>query len=325
MKRLTFIAAFMSLLLLTFSCEPKNPDRPDTPDNPGKTENPDNPGNQENNNNNDPETPPEPEKPSVKTCADNLVLHISFDVDGYLEKGEGLTFKENKGDAAIVTGFIGKGWAHKSGVNTTQAYTKYDVAANSVFTKIESVTFTSWIKINESSIKGGLVSLNGGRAGSKPHDFPAFIVYYDNNGTNEETGEPWQQVNGRFIFHDDNGNEINLWLDTGDPLFAKYGEWCQFGVTYDNATGLCYLFLNGMPVRELTFGYNFPFYNLVTEYADAFYVGGWSTFIEGHSTQNFQNYWSGGIDEIRMFDKALSEDEMLSLYKEELAINLEQE
>ncbi|MBR4809301.1 MAG: LamG domain-containing protein [Bacteroidales bacterium] len=311
MKRISLIAAFTSLILLGFSCKPSYPDRPSGN---ATTDDPD-----------DPEQPVEYQRPEVKTCAENLVLYISFDNDNLIEKGEGVTFAETAGDAFIAGGFIEKGWTNQSGVNSNTAYTKFDVAAGSLFTKLESITFTAWIKASEEYPKGGIVSLNGARSGNNHHDFPAFIIYYDNYGADKETGEPWQQVNGRLLFHDAGGNEQNFWLDASDPAFARYGDWCQFAATYDYTVGVGNLYLNGLPVRELTFGQYIPFNNLVTEFADAFYVGGWSSFIEGDSFQTWQNYWAGSIDEIRLFDKAFSEDEILALYKEELAINLEME
>lgn len=301
----------ISIVALAFGCTQRNlPDRPDIDSGP---ETPEEPG----------ENTGKPERPEVKTAADNLVLYISFDKDDLIEKGEGVTFKENVGDAAITSGFIDKGWTNKSKKNDSAAYTKFDVAPVSLFSKLEEMTFTAWIKVNEEYFKGGMVSLNGARAGANPHDFPAFNIYYDNKGASQDTGEAWQQVNGRFVFHDSGGVEQNFWLDTADPAFARYEDWCQFGVTYDSMTGSGFLYMNGLPVRELTFGHTIPFSNLVTEYTNAFYVGGWSSFIEGHSTQTWQSYWAGSIDEIRMFSKALSEDEILELYKEELAINLE--
>ena len=85
------------------------------------------------------------------------------------------------------------------------------------------------------------------------------------------------------------------------------------------------LYANGQLVAERAFDPNIAFNNLVTEYTNAFYVGAWSTYVEGDSTQSWQSYWAGSIDEIRMYNKALSKEEILALYKEELNINLEQE
>lgn len=352
-KAFCFLTA-LTLILFGVSCTKNNGNRPDGGGNNQEQQDPNGNGGEDPNGNGgeDPngEDPnggnQEPEGPRVKTCDENLVLWISFDTDNLIEKGEGVTFKENKGDAQIKTGFIGKGWTNKSGVNKTQAYSKFDVAAGSVFSKLDKVTMTAWVKetttMDNENYKGGLFSLNGGLlTNGNPHDFPAMCVYFDNTGVvdlEDGTQEATQQVNGRFIFHDNNGVEQNLWLDTWHSAFAIYGEWFHFAVTYDKdamvkdedsgqmvAMDQVNLYVNGMQVAARTFDQKIPFNNLVTDATNAFYVGGWSTFIEGHSTQTWQSFWPGSLDEIRFYDKALSAEEILALYKEELAINLEQE
>lgn len=338
MKKIFYSLAVLSLVVFGFSCQkPNNGNRTDT-----TIDDKDGDGVPDDKTPED-QTPEEPEKPTVKTGADNLVLHISFDSDNLIEVGEGLTFKENKGDAAIKTGFIGKGWTNSAKNNTAAAYTKFDVASDNLFKKLESVTFTVWVNNNKTYYKGGVVSLNGARNGNNPHDFPAFNVYLDNNNpvTIDDQQVPAQQVNGRLIMHDEKGNEQNLWLDTNAPEFAIYDNWFQLAFTYElNTTkpvdpekpegdtkkcGTVMLYANGQFVAERAFDPNLPFNNLVTEFTNAFYVGAWSTFVEGDSSQSWQNYWAGSIDEIRMYNKALSADEIAALYKEEIDINLNQE
>lgn len=353
MKKIYLFTAALALILFGAGCTKNNENRPDNGGN--NQENQDPSGGENQNNGEDPnggnqEDPnggnQEPEGPKVKTCDENLVLWISFDNENLIEKGEGVSFKEHKGDADIKTGFIGKGWTNKSGKNQTQAYSKFDVAAGSVFSKLDKVTMTAWVKetttLDDENYKGGLFSLNGGQlTNGNPHDFPAMCVYFDNKGVadlEDGTQVPTQQVNGRFIFHDNGGSELNLWLDTWHEAFAIYGEWFHFAVTYDKDTQVLdeesgqmvdrdqvNLYVNGLQVAARTFDYKIPFSNLVTSATNAFYVGGWSTFIEGHSTATWQSFWPGSMDEIRFYDKALSGEEILSLYKEELAINLEQE
>ena len=336
----------LSLVLIGFSCTKPGADRADskpadqTGDNTGDNSG-DNSGDNNGGENGGGNT--EPEGPKVKTCDENLVLWISFDNDNFIEKGEGVSFKENKGDAAIKTGFIGKGWVNNAKNNTASAYSKFDVAKDNLFKKLDNMTFTVWINNNKSYYKGGVVSLNGGRNGDKPHDFPAFIVYLDNNNPViiDEQEVPAQQVNGRFIMHDDKGAEQNVWLDTNDPAFAIYDQWFQLAVTYELNTqkpvdpenpdgekktcATVTLYSNGQLVAERAFDPNIAFNNLVTDFADAFYVGAWSTYVEGHSTAAWQSFWAGSIDEVRMYNKALSAEEISALYKEELNINLEQE
>lgn len=322
MKKVLF--AFAMLAMISVGCSKDNANRASN-GNGQEVEDPN--GNEnENGNGNGEENPPEPEGPAVKTGAENLVIHISFDKDELIEVGEGITFKENKGQASIATGFIGKGWTNKSGNNATEAYSKFDVAQGSAFSKIENFSMSVWIKNVEANPKGCIISLNGGRmSATKPHDFPAFNVYFDNCGSDSETGEKWQQVNGRFIFHDAKGAEQNLWLDCGATALAVYGEWFHFAVTYEPAAKVAHLYVNGEEIRELQFDPGIPFNNLVTEFTNALYIGAWSTYVEGDSNQSWQNYWPGSIDEVRIFDKALTPDEVLALYKEELNINLEQE
>lgn len=318
MKKIFYLLAMLAVVF--YGCTKTTGNRSDS----GKNNQENNEG--QKNNDEESEQNPEPQKPTVKTGAENLVIYISFDEENLIEKGEGITFKESKGQATIGEGFIGKGWRNKSGNNATEAYSKFDVAAGSAFTKIEDFSFSVWVKNVGANPKGGVISLNGGRmSADKPHDFPAFIVYFDNSGEDSETHEKWQQVNGRFIFHDQNGNEQNLWLDTGAPALAIYDEWFHFAVTYEPAAKVAHLYVNGEEIRELTFDPGIPFNNLVTEYANALYIGAWSTYVEGDSVQTWQNYWPGGIDEVRIFDRALTPDEVTELYKEELAINLDQE
>ena len=52
------------------------------------------------------------------------------------------------------------------------------------------------------------------------------------------------------------------------------------------------------------------------------YIGGWSCSIEKTGEQEWHNYFPGDIDEVRFYNKALSEAELLALRKEEVAIAL---
>lgn len=325
MKKVFYLLAILATIGYGISCSKDNNENRNSNNSEQQgPEDPNNQGGEDPNGNGNGSGPEEPTPP--QTCIDNLVIYFSFDNDKLIDLGEGITFKENKGQAALTTGFIGKGWTNKSGNNATEAYSKFDVAAESAFSKIENFTFSAWIKNVEANPKGGIISLNGGRMSpTKPHDFPAFIIYFDNFGEDAETHEKWQQVNGRFIFHDDKGTEQNLWLDTGAPALAVYDEWFHFVVTYEPAAKVAHLYVNGEDIRELAFEPGIPFNNLVTEYANALYIGAWSTFVEGDSVQTWQNYWPGSIDEVRIYNKAFTPEEVTSLYKEELDINLSQE
>ena len=287
MKKFFLFAASFAMLAMFASCEPKD------------------------------EPTPEPEKPTVKTCADNLVLHFGFEANE--TPGTGVALVESKGAASLDgDGYIGKGWSNTTGNNLNQAYTKYSLASASGLSGMKDVTLTAWVKLSKECSKGAILSINGMPAG---FDWPLFIAYFDNTQTTEE-GVEEQQVNGRLVFHDAEGNEQNLWLSTFDKAFAKYGEWFQFAFTYEAASGTWGLYVDGVNVTTAEFDPKIEFSNLLTSTSNAIYVGGWASFIEGASNAEWQSFFAGSIDEIRVFNKALSEAELQALRKEEVAIAL---
>ena len=264
----------------------------------------------------DDEKEKESQTPEVKTAAENLVAHFSFEANE--TPGTGISMVESKGSASMdAAGYIGKGWTNTSGTNTTQAYTKYALAATNPFTGLTDMTFTAWIKLKEECSKGAILSVNGSGI-----DWPAFIAYFDNTRVPEETGVKEQQVNGRVVLHDAEGNEQNIWLDTYDAAFAKYGNWFQFAFTYTAATGAWALYVDGVKVKDAEFGPKLPIGGFVTGNTNALYVGGWASFIEGASSESWQSFFAGSIDEVRIFNKALTEAELQALRKEEVAIAL---
>lgn len=252
--------------------------------------------------------------PEVKTCAENLVLHLGFEPGEKLPTG--VTFTESKGSATLdAEGYIGKGWKNTSGDNMTQAYTKYALAAQNPFKGLKDMTFTAWVKLSDTCPKGAILSVNGSGI-----DWPAFIAYFDN--TRETEGVKEQQVNGRVVLHDATGAEQNIWLDTYAKEFATYNKWFQFAFTYEAATGAWALYVDGVKVKDAAFDPKLDIGGFLTGNSNAMYVGGWATFIEGASTQDWQSYFAGSIDEIRVYNKALTEQELSALRKEEVAIAL---
>jgi len=257
--------------------------------------------------------------PEVKTAAENLVVHLPLtSAAKAVAVGEGITFASVNGAAGFGEGEIGTGYTNTA-ANNDEAYLKFDVAKSNPFTTMESITLTVWVKNNTDFSKGAILSFNGTNPSG---DWPAFNAYFDNKAMNEETSVETQQVNGRIVFNVDN-HDVNLWMDTWDPAFAKYDKWFQFAFTYDAASGAWALYSDGQKVKEAEFGDKLPFYKALPTDFNAIYVGGWASRIDGKSSADWQTYFAGSLDEIRIYDKALSESEVLALYKEELAIALQ--
>ena len=309
----------IALVLFGFSCTKPNSDRTDTKPADEKTDDEGDGG----------EETPEPTKPEVKTCAENLVLHLSFDSDAIVEKGEGVTLAENKGQVELAKGFIGKAWNNKGGDNTVEAYSKLALASGNAVTALESFTFSCWAKLpKDKEAKSGIISFNGTGVEAI---WPSFVFIFDNvSDVTPEEGAPFQaqQFNGRIDFLTVEGKPA-LWPNCASDIFLLKDTWFQMARTYDAATGHWANYANGLLVNEGDFTPNDqpggPVKAAFAEDCNALYVGGWASRIEGKASDAWQAYCPGSLDELRFYNKALSGDEINALYKEELNINLDQE
>ncbi len=322
MKRVLFLTSLLAVMLLGFSCTKPGGNRTDT--NPNQNQN-------QGNNGNENENPPVPEKQVAKTCEENLVLWLSFDEDKLVEKGEGVTLGENKGQAGLGGGFIGKAWTNKGGDNTVEAYTKLNLAAGNALTKLESFTFSGWAKMpKDKEMKCGILSFNGTGVEAI---WPSFVFLFDNISDIEmEDGTKFQaqQFNGRIDFLTLEGKPA-LWPNCASEIYLFKDEWFQFGRTYDAATGHWANYANGQIVNEGDFLLGEdqvpggPVKAAFASDCNALYIGGWASRIEGKANDAWQAYCPGSMDEFRFFNKALSPEEMAALYKEEMTISVEQE
>ena len=296
MKKFFLFAASALMLAAFASCEPK--------DNPE----------------------PEPEKPEVKTAKENLVVYMPLESEANaIEVGEGITYASKAGGASFGAGEIGQGYVNTTGKND-EAYLKFNLAQNNALSKLTDITLTVWIKNIEDFQKGGLFSVNGKLF--ETQDWPSLVVMFDNKGfvkdeEGNETTVKTQQVNGRLMFKNADGAETNMWLDTWDPAFAKYGAWMQFAFTYEAASGAWSLYLDGVKVKDAEYGDKMPFGKCVPADANALYLGGWSSWIEQYKgAADWQTFFAGSIDELRIYNRVLTEAEIQALRKEEVAIAL---
>lgn len=294
MKKIFYLAAAMSIAVFA-SCE-KNGDN--------------NGGN-------------EPEAPKVTVAEDALVLHLTFE-DGAVAVGEGVTFAAKEGKAAFVDGFIGKAYTNTSGDAKEAGYLKYNLAEANCIKSLKSFTFAAWVK-RPALGSGAFFSVNGGE-----HDWGStFHLMFDNTGVGED-GATYQQFNARIdsyrVGEDGAKFQGSMWPNVQGPEFAKVDEWFHVARTYDAATGAWGVYVDGVLTHdgvamdgELPFGdldFNSPTMT-------ALYIGGWAAIIDGVNNQDWMTYFNGSIDEVRMYNRALTAEELGQLWQQEKLINLE--
>ena len=275
----------------------------------------------------EPQDDPNKDKtPEVKTCAENLVLYMPLEAaDNAVKVGEGFTFASKNGAADFGTGYIGKGYVNTA-ANNSEAFFKFNLAASNALNKLTDVTITLWAKNIEDFQKGAFFSVNGKHF--ETQDWPSLVVMFDNKGTvqdeeGNDTGVKNQQINGRMMFKNAEGGETNMWLDTWDPAFAKYNAWFQVAFTYEAASGAWALYVDGVKIKDAEYGDKMAWGGCVPADANAFYLGGWASWIETYQgAADWMSFFSGSIDELRIYNKALTEAEIQALRKEEVAIAL---
>lgn len=264
----------------------------------------------------------------VTVAAENLVLYLPFE-DGAVETGKGITFAEKKGTADFTEGFIGKGYTNTSADPATEAYLKYAVADANLFEELKSFTWSTWLK-RPATGSGAIFSLNGGTS-----DWGCLINFiFDNASTDEATGITSQQFNGRIDMQIEE-SWPSFWPNVNGPEFAQVDKWFHVARTYDAATSMWNVYVNGVKFGEFVDGEGNPTniftykdqplgdLNITSETMNAFYVGAWAAVVDGVNNQGWMTYFNGSIDEMRIYNKALSDEEIAQLYQEEALISLE--
>ena len=265
------------------------------------------------------------EAPKVTVATDALVLHLPFE-DGSVAKGEGVTFASKEGKADLVEGFIGKAYTNTSGDAKETGYLKYNLAATNCIKSLKSFTFSAWVK-RPALGSGAIFSVNGGTSdwGSTMH------FMFDNSGVGED-GATYQQFNARIDSYKEGEDGVmfqaSCWPNVQGPEFAKVDQWFHVARTYDTTTGAWVVYVDGVQTHDGVHEYGDPVgpfgdLDLNSETMNALYIGGWAAIIDGVNNQGWMTYFNGSIDEVRMYNRALTAAEIGKLWQEEKLISLE--
>lgn len=248
-------------------------------------------------------------------AASNLVAYMSFDGNGTDLKGHAVTPKSIT-SANYVDGARNQAYQGATGSAFTYTLPEGDKIATA-----KAFTFAFWI--NAEAIHGAaILSLNSDSGWGPGGSFlleqidawiedvlhPEVIgVHYYFRTTEQEWG----------------GHENRM------ALTAMPSEmWYHMVIMYDNATSAVKLYANGTEIwNEVRYGGPIPeggtvedqplLGDLVFSGANKLCVGGWWTDVTNTNPEG-GTYFTGMIDELRIYDKGLSEAEVAALYSAEL-------
>lgn len=191
-------------------------------------------------------------------------------------------------------------------------YYLFDNPGN-VIPKLTAYTISFWMNAPQNTSFGyGILSLNN------PTDFWGSLDIYLDNGSTSSTGQ--------FKVHMNNANATNSGQFLGVKINDPWNKWVHMVVTYDNSTTVTTsnfnIYQNGTPVFSTLIkdanGSNFG--SIKFPNPTKMVIGTWQfqttpSLTSGATSQPWAGSFGGALDELRIYNKALTVLEVSALFK----------
>ena len=245
-------------------------------------------------------------------AADNLIAYFPFEDAVNPAIGTGITYASKGSNAAFVTGKRNKAF---QGKDDETSFLVYNLASNNALTSAKEYTLAFWLKAPKEPNARGIFHLNGG-----DNTMGSLGLWTDNS-----TNFAGDSINIKTYLY----NTATTWKGQDYASHAYLANtWMHVAALYRKATSTIELYADGKPVASnVRFSDGDPdsdpetdnqpkLGDLALDPASAkIYFGKWHD--EG-AAQDWKKSSGAAIDEFRIYNKALSEDEIDALYKAEV-------
>lgn len=248
-------------------------------------------------------------------AASNLVAYFPFDGDAVDEVG-GLTPAESE-NVTFVEGR--RGDAYQGADN---AYLLYDLPSGNKLRDLKAFSIAMWF-YGTPAIDGvppvpGIIQISGT---SDP-------IWGNLCITQDRMPDAADSLNIKVVFHKEGVPWANQFVGFSNAAFVE-NFWFHVVFAYDNTTSKYMVYVNGEPL-ELNAGITDrwadsdnvdprpPFGDLVFNNATQMSIGGWMQKILGAAADEWMGYFTGKMDELRIYDKGLSATEVADLFEAEV-------
>lgn len=241
----------------------------------------------------------------------NLVAYIPFENNATEQIGN-LTPTQQPG-VTYVAGRRGKAYQGANG-----AYLRYNLPTNSKLKTLTSYSIAMWLKspkvdgtpvpkiieIGKSDdLFWGNLTLMIERLTAAGADSLFFKLHF------KKVGATWE----------------GQWIELKKSLF-QVNKWMHLVFQYDATTSKFMVFLNGAKIEFPASTENryaddqqTPLGNLNFQNADVLNIGAWRPKTDNQATDEWMGWFMGNLDELRIYDKALSATEVKALYDAEVS------
>mgnify|MGYP002626941333 CR=1 FL=1 len=263
---------------------------------------------------------------SAEDAEAHLVAYFPLDSQAAaVSVGEGISFAELGGSGEFTeSGFKGGAYNNASSDHETQAFLKLNVPADFLSTK-SSFTVTAWV--NTPSQRGGIITF-GSSAAKVDANWGAWDLFFDGGHDQGTT------LKGYMLSTE---TEWGGFYPSYKGLEVAQNKWIQLAYSYDESTSWANLYVNatlvGTPTEEdgTILGTSQCFAGpekedgtqdlvgkIVLPEVNSLYIGAFASRESGASSETWLSYFAGKIDEVRIYDKALSAKQLQTVYKNEV-------
>ncbi len=266
---------------------------------------------------------------SNQVAASNLVAHWTFD-NTNSETISNTAPTKTVGNT-FITGTKGQA------LNLSSGYLVYPtITALNNAGALPSVTVSCWVQIaNNGSLQTNVFGITNSTANQTDWNTGTLNVYVETG--NHKAGIDTLQLHSNFSTYINNtrytGDNVNNYGKLGTDFLAfanSSTKWFHYVMRYDGSGSVIDLYANGVRVSNNNFrhrtyslnGVDTGFGNINIIPPTQVVIGGFPNSTLGFTnsaTQTWQGLMTGGVDEIRVYSKALTDAEIGSLYKLELA------
>lgn len=264
---------------------------------------------------------------SNDVASSNLLAHWTF--DGTNSEDISKTAPSNNSNATFTTGQKGQALQLNAGYLLYPTITKLSSAS-----AIPSVTVSAWINTaNNGKTAASVFALTQALTAQTDWNKGPINMYIDANA-HPATSDTLQlhsafhsYQNGNFDVGGDNVTGFGL-ADAGKTYQVVKGanKWVHYVMVYDGSASTIDLYANNVLVSNSTYRKRdkdgVPTGNIVLPTTTQVLIGGWpspSTGYTNSTNQTWQGMYTGSIDEIRVYSKALSTADIGALYQLESA------
>lgn len=245
----------------------------------------------------------------------NLIAYFPFENNGT----DQISSMVPSGSTGVTYVAGRRGMAYQGADN---AYLLYDLPAASKLKSLKGFTISMWF-YGTPAIEGvepvpGIFQLNG----------TTDPVWGNFCFTQDRMPDTVDSLNLKIVFHKEGAVWNNQFVGFPSKKFIE-NMWFHLVFTYDNVTSKYMVYVNGAPL-DLDPGITDrwaagddvnprpPLGDLAFANVTKFSIGGWMEKIVTPPAESWMGFFTGKIDELRIYDKGLSADNVKSLYEAEV-------